>query len=270
MSGMVPPLPPAAAAVYTIPVPCDDRTSRRPPRVSSSSWSSPSSTYSRDVQGATTLGGFARGTLGIILLLVTVVLWTASSFLASVRVETLESTWNVAADYRGAVKTIFADDTYSKPYFVTYINTSFFAISLIPIVVKALYDRRRSDFLSQAVLFWKSTSTSYLHVSGEDGDLIPKPDNHDELLRRTSRSSSCHLPSNESPGSPRVLDMTEDTRRDSALSLWDTAKLSLEFCILWVRKNHPSRNALSDLCITVCCTHRISCLYVDLKSLRAG
>lgn len=150
----------------------------------------------------------------------------------------VESTWSVAADYRGAVKTIFADDTYSKPYFVTYINTSFFAMSLIPIVLKALYDRRCSGLFSQAVLFWRSTSPSYSHVSGEDGELIPKPGNQDELLRRTSRSSSCHLPSNESPGNPRVLDITDDIHRDAALSVWDTAKLSLEFCILWVRRYH--------------------------------
>lgn len=167
------------------------------------------------------------------------------------------SSWNVAADYRGAVKTIFADNTYSKPYFVTYINTSFFAISLIPIVIKALYERQRSDISLKAILSWKSTPTSYLRVSGDDGDLIPKPDNQDESLRRTSRSSSCHLPLNESPGNPSVLDVTEDTHRDTALSLWETAKLSLEFCILWVRRYNLSQYLLSDLCITVRCTHRM-------------
>lgn len=152
--------------------------------------------------------------------------------------EILDSTWNGTADYCAAVKTIFADDTYSKPYFVTYINTSFFAISLIPIVIKALYDRRRPNLYLRSVLSWKSTSTSYLRVSGEDGGFIPKPDNQDESLRRPSTSASCHLPSIESPDDPRALDIVKDTHRDAALSLWDTAKLSLEFCILWVRIYH--------------------------------
>lgn len=240
MSGLVPPCPPAAgaAADLTILVPCEDRATRPAPRVSSSSWSSSSSAVKKYVQGVTTFGGLARRTLGILLLLVTVVLWTASSFLASVRVEALHSTWNETADDCAAVKTIFADDTYSKPYFVTYINTSFFAISLIPIVIKALYDRRRPNLYLQSVLSWKSTPTSYLRVSGEDGDFIPKPDNQDESIRRASTSASCHLPLNESPDDPRALDIIKDTRRDATLSLWDTAKLSLEFCIIWVRIYH--------------------------------
>lgn len=232
------PCPPAAAADFTIPVPFEDQTLRRPARVSASSWSSSGTTDSPEVRSATTLGGFARRTLGIILLLVTVVLWTASSFLASVRAETLVSTKYVSADSHGAVKTIFADDTYSKPYFVTYINTSFFAISLVPIIIKALYERRRAGLSFQAILSWSSTSSSYLRVSREDADLIPKPDDHNESLRRPSRSSPGYLPLIESPSNSRILDVSEETPRDTALNLWETAKLSLEFCILWVRSYH--------------------------------
>ena len=51
------------------------------------------------------LGGVARRTLGITLLLFTVCLWTVSNFLASY---------------------IFSDNTYSKPFFLVYINTSIF------------------------------------------------------------------------------------------------------------------------------------------------
>lgn len=59
--------------------------------------------------------GVARRTLGITLLLVTVFLWTASNFLASY---------------------IFSDHTYDKPFFVVYINTSVFALSLVPMLVR--------------------------------------------------------------------------------------------------------------------------------------
>ncbi|ERS95795.1 hypothetical protein HMPREF1624_07871 [Sporothrix schenckii ATCC 58251] len=57
------------------------------------------------------LAGVARRTLGISMLMVTVFLWTASNFLASF---------------------IFSDNTYSKPFFMVYLNTSVFALSLIP------------------------------------------------------------------------------------------------------------------------------------------
>ncbi|KAL1895238.1 hypothetical protein Sste5346_005384 [Sporothrix stenoceras] len=57
------------------------------------------------------LAGMARRTLGISMLMVTVFLWTASNFLASF---------------------IFSDNTYSKPFFMVYLNTSVFALSLIP------------------------------------------------------------------------------------------------------------------------------------------
>ncbi|KAJ4420453.1 hypothetical protein N0V82_004330 [Gnomoniopsis sp. IMI 355080] len=60
-------------------------------------------------------GGVARRTLGIALLLVTVCLWTTSNFLASY---------------------IFSDHTYDKPLFVVYINTSVFALSLVPMMVR--------------------------------------------------------------------------------------------------------------------------------------
>lgn len=233
MSGMAPPGPPATTP---IPVPCEDRPSRHQSRVSSASWSSSGSAHYPDARSVGILGGLARRTLGIILLLVTVVLWTASSFLASVRAASPDSTWGV--ELMSTVKTIFADNTYSKPYFVTYINTSFFAVSLIPIVIKALYDRQRSDLPLKALLSWASVPTSYVRVAGEDGDLSPKLDNQDESLRQSSRSSSCHLPLSQSQGSLPVLEVTRNTPRVAAMSLLETAKLSLEFCILWVRRYH--------------------------------
>lgn len=52
-----------------------------------------------------------RKKLGILLLSVVIVLWVSSNFLTYA---------------------IFSDDSYSKPYFVTYINTSVFLFYLIP------------------------------------------------------------------------------------------------------------------------------------------
>lgn len=54
---------------------------------------------------------FSRHSLGMFLLLVVVVLWVSSNFL----------TW-----------TLFSDESYSKPYLVTYINSVIFSVYLIP------------------------------------------------------------------------------------------------------------------------------------------
>lgn len=234
MSGIIPHAPPAVAADFTMPVLLGDETLRRPPRTSSSSLRSLASVQKNN---APTLGGFARRTLGIILLLVTVVLWTTSSFLASVRVMAIGSRCDSIADCFGYVQTIFADNTYSKPFLVTYINTSFFAISLIPIIIKTVYDRRRSGLPLRAILPWESICTSYSQISGEDGDSFPKPDNQNDSMRHSSRSASHQLLLDESLGNSRVLDVAEESFTGTALSVWETAKLSLEFCILWVSEH---------------------------------
>ncbi|EFX05718.1 rab small monomeric GTPase [Grosmannia clavigera kw1407] len=57
----------------------------------------------------------ARRTIGISMLMVTVFLWTASNFMTSY---------------------VFSDDAYSKPFFIVYLNTSVFAISLIPMALR--------------------------------------------------------------------------------------------------------------------------------------
>lgn len=139
---------------------------------------------------------------------------------------------NQQADRILFAKTIFADNTYSKPYFVTYVNTSFFAISLIPIVLKILYDRSRAGLSLKISLPWRSTFVRYEHISGDDGAVFPKPDEQNE----SSGSLSSQLLLDESLSQSQTLDGTKDEGKlEGALSVWETAKISLEFCILWVR-----------------------------------
>ncbi|CAK7211120.1 hypothetical protein SBRCBS47491_001011 [Sporothrix bragantina] len=76
------------------------------------------------------LAGVGRRSLGIAMLMFTVFLWTASNFFASF---------------------IFADNTYSKPFFMVYLNTSVFAFSLIPMVLK--YVRQHGIRHSRRALF---------------------------------------------------------------------------------------------------------------------
>ncbi|EHA18898.1 hypothetical protein ASPNIDRAFT_124139 [Aspergillus niger ATCC 1015] len=124
------------------------------------------------------LVGAARRTLGICLLLVVVFLWTASNFLAS---------------------TIFADDTYSKPFFVTYINTSIFILPLFTILFRRL------------VKLWRAG----------------------KLYRiRSFKSLLEHLDSHDTNVEARGI-LSHDASQQSKLGLKATAKLSFEFCLLW-------------------------------------
>ncbi|KLU88430.1 hypothetical protein MAPG_07416 [Magnaporthiopsis poae ATCC 64411] len=91
------------------------------------------------------VAGFARRTLGIILLTITVFLWTVSNFLASY---------------------IFSDNTYSKPFFVVYINTSFFALSLIPMALKYIHQHGLDGFRNAAAEVWREQKRRGLRAGG--------------------------------------------------------------------------------------------------------
>ncbi|KAG9529796.1 hypothetical protein KCU93_g3219, partial [Aureobasidium melanogenum] len=127
-----------------------------------------------------------RRVVGLLLLFTTVILWTASNFMAS---------------------TLFADNTYSKPYLVTYVNTACFIIPLLPIVVRRLY------------LSGSLKTPRYAAV----------PQDHDEDVYAQEHTS-------DSTSQKYVA--TNDAQAVAPLSLGETARLSLEFCILWFLANY--------------------------------
>ncbi|KAJ5101790.1 hypothetical protein NUU61_004012 [Penicillium alfredii] len=136
--------------------------------------------------------GLARRTIGVGLLLVVVVLWTASNFLGS---------------------TIFADNTYAKPFFVTYFNTSIFILPLFTILGRRIWSLWRADKLSQITSF-----RSFLrHLDSHDSCA----EEHQHMLPRES------------------FDEARGGVDPSAkLGLRATAKLSFEFCLLWFIANY--------------------------------
>ncbi|KAI4862126.1 hypothetical protein F4820DRAFT_35977 [Hypoxylon rubiginosum] len=141
----------------------------------------------------------ARRTLGISLLLVTVFLWTASNFLASY---------------------IFSDHTYDKPFFLVYINTSMFALSMIPISIK--YVIQNGGFTrvkNQAIQEWR---VKYRGVEGlktqEEEDITVG-----ERLLVDDEGS---------------LDAADLPRPSDKLSFLETAKYSLEFSMIWFLGNY--------------------------------
>lgn len=146
----------------------------------------------------------ARRTLGIALLMITVVLWTASNFLASF---------------------IFADDTYSKPYFVTYINTSFFAISLIPIFLKIAHQKGFSNLRDAFFDYTRGYSRASQEEVSKSIDAEQTSESSSHLLGNDEDRLDCPSTSNKS-------------EVEEILSVYETAKLSLEFCLLWFIANY--------------------------------
>ncbi|CAO1599135.1 hypothetical protein XANCAGTX0491_002878 [Xanthoria calcicola] len=159
------------------------------------------------------IAGVGRHTLGICLLLVTVFLWTASSFLAS---------------------DIFADHTYSKPYFVTYINSSFFAVLLLPVLLQRLLG---PNGLWRHLIRHRSKDTKYALLAEDERNTVVKTHSEDDRLADSGNlndgSVSDHMRGGtglpEGPGMENVEDK---------LSICDTAWLSFEFSILWFLANY--------------------------------
>lgn len=177
------------------------------------------------------LGGVARRTLGISLLLVTVFLWTTSNFLASY---------------------IFSDHTYDKPFFVVYINTSVFAISLVPMLVRFVSQHGLEGVRTELRQLLRDHKTaSGARDRHRSGSLLGRPavkspdeeahgllggggggdEDEDELDEQGEVSSSSTFD---------VVDGPEDVDPAEAdkLSLRQTAVLSLEFCMLWFCANY--------------------------------
>ncbi|KAF2873503.1 vacuolar membrane protein [Massariosphaeria phaeospora] len=157
-----------------------------------------------------------RHTIGIVLLLATVFLWTASNFLAS---------------------TIFADDSYSKPYFVTYVNTAFFIIPLIPMLLSHAWDDRSNPVQREPLL-------------SQIRNLLQRRVGRYKLLRdHESSTSSLSSKSSQdrSSGASEMLlgdnlqesqELNGSTAAQEGLTLKETVKLSLEFSILWFLANY--------------------------------
>ncbi|BCS10490.1 integral membrane protein [Aspergillus luchuensis IFO 4308] len=154
------------------------------------------------------LVGAARRTLGICLLLVVVFLWTASNFLAS---------------------TIFADDTYSKPFFVTYINTSLFILPLFTILSRRLLKLWRAGKLYRV----RSFKSLLEHLDSHDTNVEARG-----ILSHNAGGERWRS-EDEDPETWAGARFNAASRgQPSKLGLKATAKLSFEFCLLWFSANY--------------------------------
>lgn len=170
------------------------------------------------------LGGVARRTLGMTLLLVTVFLWTTSNFLASY---------------------IFSDHTYDKPFFVVYINTSVFAISLLPMLVRFIQQHGIEGVRSELRALVRAPPGGSAKSGARRGSLLGHPaaanktpdeeahgllasdDEDEDGEAGSSHSSTFEVDDTEAGGG-----------EGEKLNLRETAMLSLEFCMLWFCANY--------------------------------
>ncbi|KAI9655186.1 MAG: hypothetical protein M1829_000682 [Trizodia sp. TS-e1964] len=214
------PIPPPIANHVGIPLPTPGNRPSRAPRTSSSSFRSMrsgSSPLAPRAGARTNVGGMARRSVGIFLLMMTVFLWTASTFLAS---------------------NIFADDTFSKPFFVTYINTTFFAVALIPVVLKLGLQKGYRNLFTQLAADCRGQRSKYQALAGDDDNNLPKPTDEEE---RDGDAGSSNLESQTLNGNTRGDRWARRVvlqQADAPLSYWETIKLSFEFCILWFVANY--------------------------------
>ena len=125
-------------------------------------------------------------------------------------------------------QTIFADDSYPKPYFVTYVNSSFFALFLVWVAVKRYRTSKRQLYSGLPV---GSQPTTYVPVADLDDQPYTKVGEDAEVNGHSPPGRLLIDESMMSSGS------TEFSQNDS-LTVHQTAWLSFEFCLLWFLANY--------------------------------
>lgn len=141
-----------------------------------------------------------RWTLGLLMLALVIILWVLSSFL---------------------INLIFEDNSYRKPFFITYINTAAFIFYLLP--------------TSKAVVK-NYVTTGRMNIQGE-----LRLEEEGLGSERSMEQDGSDTVSVHSPLVPKDSNAVDPKR----LSLSDTVKLSAEFCILWFSANFVTNASLS-------------------------
>jgi solute carrier family 35 protein F5 len=125
---------------------------------------------------------------------------------------------------------IFSDGTYSKPFFLVYVNTSCLAISLIPLTIRYVMQNGVDALMAAALQMWreKRLNVTPIRMTGDD-ERRGGADGDDDAGQRL-------LVDDE--GSLEALDLLPSSGKEEKLSLGETARLSLEFAMLWFCANY--------------------------------
>ncbi|KAG2736809.1 hypothetical protein G9P44_000899 [Scheffersomyces stipitis] len=151
--------------------------------------------------------------LGLINLSAVVVFWVLSSFLVNSLVE---------------------DDSYRKPFFITYINTGCFCFYIIPylklenLTIKQFIENLKSDYQQSYTRLRGSDEESSVSGYGSNDDL--------QGLHSQQAIASERL---------HVSESGSDKSDDETINTYETVKLSLQFIILWFSANLVTNSSLS-------------------------
>lgn len=132
-------------------------------------------------------------------------------------------------------QTIFADSSFSKPFFVTYVNTSLFILPLIPIIATRLWRVWRTGKLAH-VTSWQTLLTYIDSSHGSKADAqgayraAPIDDEEDIVVEEGEGAEASRLGLLESDVHGGELSSA------GKLGLKATARLSFQFCMLWVSR----------------------------------
>ena len=129
------------------------------------------------------------------------------------------------------IQTIFADDSFSKPYFVTYVNTSFFSVILPIIFLKHLWTSKGSF---KGAVRSLNRNRSYIPIDTSDNETLLKPDSEGPL----QDGPELNVPGGSDQGILPVAVASATEVAIDKLDAWETGKLSLEFCVLWFAANY--------------------------------
>ncbi|RMD44952.1 hypothetical protein DV735_g5, partial [Chaetothyriales sp. CBS 134920] len=179
------------------------------------------------------LKGLSSYAFGLVLLLFVVFLWTTSNFLGS---------------------SIFADGTYAKPFFLTYLNTSVFTLAAAPNFFRTAWRVRKSGEWKGQVRWirerYRRGGWRLVFTDEKEDDNKKNDDREGEnLLTETYRDGDDDGNNDEEQGvrmsnSATLLSPTHaaairrPTSQREFLAVLPTAKIALQFCPLWFSSNY--------------------------------
>jgi solute carrier family 35, member F5 len=123
-------------------------------------------------------------------------------------------------------QTVFADKTYAKPFFLTYLNTAVFVFTLIPVLFRSGYRNWRKGTLRSSLHIFK-THTPFSKPSLRPGEA------------EAEAEAEAFLKDDDAGGSREIS--PENLKH---LDTWSTARLSFYFCILWFFANYFAMSCL--------------------------
>jgi solute carrier family 35 protein F5 len=145
------------------------------------------------------------------------------------------------------MQNILADDSYSHPFFITYVNTSFFIVFLIVVISRRVFGIWSSGNLSR-VKSWRSfliyidlhgtTKEAFhrgiLEPENEDDEEEDGPDDTASIQQRQGLLRGYR--EDEIEEGISVISVTSSP--SEKLGLKATARLAAQFCLLWFAANY--------------------------------